>query len=329
MFLTFLKEKHKALWGLLLLKALGCLFLILFSPLHLSPDEAQYWAWGQALDWGYYSKPPGIAWQLALTSKIFGSTELGVRAGALIFGTLLPWILFRAMKHARFSDTSAFWAAVAFAFSPVGIFFTFAAVTDVGMTFFFTCALLVFGVSLQKQETPNYLLIGLLIGCGALFKWLALLAWLWIFLFFFFFPKVRSRTIVYGCLLSLVAFFPSLYWNITHEWATFRHVGSTIVTPTNRGWMGNPGDFLAAQIALFSPFFFILWVGGLFQIGTTFFRSARFFRLCAAISGTLLVYLGCAFFKKIQPNWADYLIPLAFPIVSWWAFEKGKGGNSF
>ena len=24
-------------------------------------DEAQYWTWAQHLDWGYFSKPPGIA----------------------------------------------------------------------------------------------------------------------------------------------------------------------------------------------------------------------------------------------------------------------------
>ena len=32
------------------------------SPLELGVDEAQYWLWGTTLDWGYFTKPPMIAW---------------------------------------------------------------------------------------------------------------------------------------------------------------------------------------------------------------------------------------------------------------------------
>ena len=30
-------------------------------PLDLSEDESHYWEWSRHLDYGYYSKPPGIA----------------------------------------------------------------------------------------------------------------------------------------------------------------------------------------------------------------------------------------------------------------------------
>ena len=43
------------------------------SPLNLYADEAQYWRWGDTLDWGYYSKPPMIAWvmkRLIIVPKI-------------------------------------------------------------------------------------------------------------------------------------------------------------------------------------------------------------------------------------------------------------------
>ena len=32
-----------------------------FDRTDLWVDEAQYWLWGQNLDWGYFSKPPMIA----------------------------------------------------------------------------------------------------------------------------------------------------------------------------------------------------------------------------------------------------------------------------
>ena len=42
-------------------------------------DEAQYWDWAQDLDWGYYSKPPIVAWSIAATTAILGNGEFAVR----------------------------------------------------------------------------------------------------------------------------------------------------------------------------------------------------------------------------------------------------------
>ena len=36
--------------------------MLYFNATDLFVDEAQYWLWGQNLDFGYYSKPPMIAW---------------------------------------------------------------------------------------------------------------------------------------------------------------------------------------------------------------------------------------------------------------------------
>ena len=32
----------------------------------LYPDEAQYWLWSRTLDFGYFSKPPMVAWTIRL-----------------------------------------------------------------------------------------------------------------------------------------------------------------------------------------------------------------------------------------------------------------------
>ncbi|MEM9371649.1 MAG: hypothetical protein AAGA26_10880, partial [Pseudomonadota bacterium] len=39
-------------------------------PVHF--DEAQYWAYGQELDWGYFSKPPLVAGAIRLTTDLMG-----------------------------------------------------------------------------------------------------------------------------------------------------------------------------------------------------------------------------------------------------------------
>ena len=50
------------------------LVLVFASPLELYADEAQYWRWGNALEWGYYSKPPMIAWMIHASTSVLGDS---------------------------------------------------------------------------------------------------------------------------------------------------------------------------------------------------------------------------------------------------------------
>jgi 4-amino-4-deoxy-L-arabinose transferase-like glycosyltransferase len=52
------------------------------TPLELYPDEAQYWLWSRHLAFGYFSKPPLIAWLIWATTAIGGDTEPWVRLSA-------------------------------------------------------------------------------------------------------------------------------------------------------------------------------------------------------------------------------------------------------
>ena len=42
-------------------------------------DEAQYWAWGQEPAFGYYTKPPLIAWIIGATTSLCGDAPFCVR----------------------------------------------------------------------------------------------------------------------------------------------------------------------------------------------------------------------------------------------------------
>src|SRR4051794_13274044 len=56
------------------------LTLLPFDSADLFVDDAQYWLWGQTLDWGYYSKPPLIAWILRLSTTIGSDATFWIRA---------------------------------------------------------------------------------------------------------------------------------------------------------------------------------------------------------------------------------------------------------
>ncbi|MGB2941567.1 MAG: hypothetical protein WBB79_01895 [Candidatus Macondimonas sp.] len=54
-----------ALLGILVALTALRIALLAASPLDLFVDEAQYWLWSTTPDFGYYSKPPVIAWVIA------------------------------------------------------------------------------------------------------------------------------------------------------------------------------------------------------------------------------------------------------------------------
>jgi 4-amino-4-deoxy-L-arabinose transferase-like glycosyltransferase len=288
---------------LLVVKAVLCFNLIRSEVIGLAPDEAQYWTWSQALDWGYYSKPPAIAWQIHATTFLFGNTELGVRAGALIIGFLIPLFIYFLGRRAGLNEQKSFWAGLLAAFSPWGVFLSMMATTDPGVILFITLA------TFAVISGPKYILAGVAIFFGALFKWTAFAFWPFVFIFLIFFPHLRKRNLLVGLFISLLALLPTLYWNGSHEWATFKHVAGS----PSKG--GNFFDFLGAQAATLSPLLFILLIFGLYKM---YRRSPSWGLLfCAALPTGVALYLILALFSKMQPNWAVYLYPTAFIVIAW------------
>lgn len=321
------KKYLSILTGLLLIKAMILVFIIQYSGIGLGPDEAQYWTWSQQLDWGYYSKPPGIAWEIALGTALFGNTELGVRFMPLVIGFLLPFAVYLIAVRCNLKPQTCFWAAVCMAFSPLGVLSSFLAITDGGMVLFWTLACAYLAGKIEKQETPNYFLIGIFIFLGALFKWPIYSFWVVVLVSWVFFPNLKSWRILGGMLLSLAALLPSVYWNATHEWATFRHVLATLsgghAKPKEGAILsGNLLEFLGAQAVLVSPILFILLLMAWKHMIKNKQYLPRGILFCGGVS-FVSVAIGAllAFFMKMQGNWAIFAYPTAFVLLSWYAIE--------
>lgn len=317
------------LLSILVIKAFVLVFLILNGTIGLSPDEAQYWTWSQQLDWGYYSKPPGIAWQIWLSTKLFGNTLLGVRSGSIFLGFLLPLIIYLIAKWGQLKTETAFWAALTFALTPLGIMGSFLAITDVGMIVFWAlgCALII--RALSQKQTPNYSLLGVCILLGALYKWPIYLLWSFVIGLTPIFPHLKSKKIVVGILISLLGLLPSLFWNSTHDWVTIRHVTQSIEGSdlANHGqentYHGNPLEFIGAQIALVSPLVFLF----LFAAIANFFgkrkeeKSPALLFIGLSWFSLLIIFIGLSLFKKVQGNWCDFIYPTAFAFYAWYLCE--------
>lgn len=315
------------LTALLFLKALVMVAIILFAGIGLSPDEAQYWTWSQKLAAGYYSKPPGIAWQIWLGTEVFGDTELGVRIGSVVLAIVMGLAVYTAARACHLSQKASWLAGIAFALSPIGILSSFFAITDVGLALFWTLATATLAAALNKGETPNYYAVGLWLLCGALFKWPIYLFWIPVFLLMPFIPKLASRHVFGGVLISLLGLLPSLYWNATHEWVTFLHVWTTVsgghsqeigtVAPLVKG---NTGDFFGAQVLLVSPILFVLAVWGSILVFKQ--RHKLSSGLLFIVGSTAILFFAlliASFFMKMQGNWGSFIYPVSFAIIAWYA----------
>jgi hypothetical protein len=316
-----------ALFAILVIKAILLILMIFHSGIGLGPDEAQYWTWSQSLDWGYYSKPPGIAWEIALGTKLFGNTEFGVRALPLLIGFTLPWIIYWMAYRCNLKPKACFWAAVCMALSPMGILASFLAITDGGMIIFWSIACAYLAGKIEKQQTPNYLLIGCFILLGALFKWPIYLLWIVILVSLMFFTFLQSWHIVLGIGVSLLALLPSIYWNATHEWATFRHVLATLAgghaKPKEGAILsGNLLEFLGAQAVLVSPILFVFLVIAWKKLSSKKKEIPKGVFFCGGISFVIIV-IGAmlAFFMKMQGNWLIFAYPTAFILLGWYFLD--------
>ncbi len=297
----------KPLYFLLLLIAFKLLWGIgwtLFGPIALSPDEAQYWLWGNFLDWGYYSKPPAIAWQIATSTWLFGNSEFGVRAWAiLINAALVP--VFYYFSRSVLNEKQSSIATLLFTFSPMSLLGSFFATTDAGMLFFWILGSAFIAQRFNHVKRASWQ-FGLCILLGALFKWTCLI------LLIALIPLCWTRRYSYKeALVALgiasLTFLPSLFWNMEHNWVTFRHVWTQ---STGSSAHGNPVEFLLGQIGLIGPIVFAC----LFSKSLWKQPTYRFFQ-CAFL-GSLLLYFALSFFHKMQLNWMLWGVVWAFLIAA-------------
>lgn len=335
MFISMYTRYFLWLCLVLIAKAIAIIFVIFHSGIGLGPDEAQYWTWSRHLDWGYYSKPPGIAWQIWLGTHLFGNTEFGVRSMAVVIGFLFPLLIFCLAKTCKLAPSTCFWTAIALALSPMGMMASFLSITDGGMMIFWTIACICIIAAIERDSLINYSLLGLVILCGALFKWTMYFLWPIVVILWRFYPRLASRRILLGITISLLALLPSIYWNSSHDWVTFRHVFSTLMGGHGKGgsgglFRGNFFEFMGSQAALLSPILFGIALLALWEVVRKANSISPALRCCSIISLIVLATISfLALLMKIQGNWGIFAYPTLFIVLCWYACEKVSWGKKW
>ena len=197
----------------------------LAAAVPLLPEEAYHWNFARHPDWSYFDHPPMIAWSIALGRLVFGDTRLGVRLVPLLFALGTTWLLAR-MARRLYGDSAALWAVLLYALMPAAFLVGFWGFPDSPMLFFWTLTLTWVWRALESRRPGWWLAAGAALGAGLLSKYTAAFLVPSVLLYLLRSPRDRHWLATpwpyLAGVFSLLVFTPVIYWNWTHEWASFR-----------------------------------------------------------------------------------------------------------
>ncbi|MFT3975253.1 MAG: glycosyltransferase family 39 protein [Amaricoccus sp.] len=274
--------------------------LLPFDRADLFVDDAQYWFWGQELAWGYYSKPPLIAWIIRASTTIGSDAPFWIR---------LPFPL----MHAATAVTLAFVARRLFGPRVGGIagagFATLPAValgslllsTDTPLLLAFAVALRA-QIALGERRSLGWAIaLGAAVGIGLLAKYAMIYFPIAAAIAALVAPRARIalRDAGVAALVALLIVAPNIAWNMSNQLATLHH------TADNADWRDGGLDlaglaaFLGGQFGVAGPVFFTAYLAGLARL-----RDERT-RYLAAMSLPILALVSVqATISGANANWA-------------------------
>ncbi len=204
------------------------LWQVAHSGAGLHVDEAQYWYWSQALEWGYFSKPPLLVGLIRLSTELFGDGLLGVKALAMVAWLLASAVLWRlgaAMGDERAGVAAAALLAASTASGLLGLSVT----TDSALMLFWSLVMLGTWRAAHAEGAAWrwWTLTGIALGLALLSKYTAgalSLSALW--LLWRCPPQQRGRLLAGLALAAGIAallLLPHLLWNMHNGWPTLHH----------------------------------------------------------------------------------------------------------
>src|ERR1051326_1396791 len=192
--------------------------------LDLYPDEAQYWLWSLAPDWGYFSKPPLIAWVIRATTFLLGDDEAGIRIASPLFHFGTALVIFHTARR-LYDARVASWSAIAYATLPGVSASSLLISTDVPLLFCWAVALHGFVRARETQGRRWWIIVGAAAGLGLLAKY-AMAYWLLSALLFLLIVKDERQHLprfLAASALALAVYAPNLIWNLVHNLVSYRH----------------------------------------------------------------------------------------------------------
>lgn len=209
---------------------------LLAASADVKVEEAYYWCYARHLAPGYFDHPPMVAWLIALFQPL-GTHPLAVRLPAILLFAGSGWLLYLTLRRwfedARTAEIGLWLHTLLPAFH----WYSLLMLPDAPLMFFWTLGMYA-STRLVQDENPNWWwLIGVATGLGLDSKYPALLIPLGTFLYCWTSGKDRRLwwcfPMIGSALLALILFSPVIYWNWTHDFASFRFQGAERFAESN------------------------------------------------------------------------------------------------
>ena len=283
---------------------------VINSPLELSPDEAQYWLWSQNLNWGYFSKPPLIAWLINLSNLIFGDYDFAVRIFSPILHGITALVIFYLSKEIIPNSISHFLSSLIWLTLPIVSVGSFLMSTDTPLMLLWTISLLLIVRAYKAENITNWVIAGLFSGIGIYAKYAAIFLPLGIILFFLFRINKNSKFDLSHLALFIFSFIiisiPNIIWNIFNNFHTINHLSSNAVIDTPSYSILGSIIFLLSQIIVMGPIIFFI-----FCISLLNFKNLNniFGLILYFIFPVFFIMIFQGFFSEANANWAATALP--------------------
>ncbi|MGL5742947.1 MAG: glycosyltransferase family 39 protein [Legionella sp.] len=216
--------RHSSALFSLLISFVALLMRFLFVGAHnLFVEEAYYWNYSQHLDFGYLDHPPMVAVLIKVSTLIFGTNEFGIRFPALFCWGLAAFFSFKLTELIH--RGSGLNAIVLLSLMPFYFVQSTLITPDQPVLACWSALLYYFYRIFFLDESESWYKAGVWLGLGMLSKYTVVLLGPAVLLYLITVPSARywfTRKEPYLCvLIAALLFMPVIYWNATHEWASF------------------------------------------------------------------------------------------------------------
>jgi 4-amino-4-deoxy-L-arabinose transferase-like glycosyltransferase len=319
-----LKENKK----IFLLIGFFTLIRLAVSPFFgLGVDEAHYVLYAKFLDWSYVDHPPLVGWVHAPFFYLLGTNEFLARLPAILLFAATSYCAYLFVLRVTQSTNMSLLAVLALNCSFILNVMGLMLLPD-SLLLLFVFFLIFIAEKIARQKKPlDFILLGILVGLMGLTKYTSILLVPPLIVFFLLkrrYDIIFSPYMFLAAIVALIMITPVIYWNINHDFISFRYQGSHIFGSLATSFK-NFIESLAAQVGAYSPFLFIIAFYGFFRV----LRSGNdYLRLSVLFGATIIVFfLITSLSERTLPHWPGIFYVLFIPIGSYTLYlskEKWK-----
>jgi len=325
------RERKAFLWILGLWTLVNFAFVYV-GRFDLAGDEAQYWDWSRRLALGYYSKPPLIAYLIAVLTSAGGHKEWAIRSGAILLSSgtlaLVYALTLRVARANAKAERTALLAACVTLAMPASWAGSVLMTIDPPTVFLWALAMYLFHRAVNG-EPAYWWWTGLALGVGLLAKYTGALLVVSFALYLILVDRRHWRSVgPYAALVLMLACLSGVvYWNAANDWVSIRHPfhagveeGASVAAR-----LAHVLEYAGGQMGVVSPILLGLFLWSMIVLARRFRRDrdAAFLFLCFVV--LFGFYLVVSFTRKPLANWPVAAYVAAAPAFAWVWSERPRG----